>query len=403
MKKIVLSMIIALFLLSCQPMVEKNLYPGGFGDQRATWTIMIYMNGDNSLGGFPDFTTSNINDLESIEIPQNSNIIVLRDKPNSDDTRIIRIKQDPIYSQNFVSEFLSGTIHTETITPSSGEVNMLNENVFESFINYSITNYPADNYAVILWSHSDGWRASEESFENTRALGDDGNKNGMLGDYLSNKQIAQKLNGKNIDVVLFDSCNQGTMEALWAMKTQSDVPFMVASPYLVPGAGYNYKGFLATFFNSYMRPIDMAVSAVVAYKAQYLPQSFAYTPSLVAYYVSALNTTVLNDFFTWANTNKSLNNPTFSLSERSVFYTQSELTSDTGPNMRNFTTYAHNTSYPQKSELISTLNNVVLTGWRYPSSDTSYSGIGIYASAIQTEYDTSVPLANDTVWDSFLQ
>ena len=103
-----------------------------------------------------------------------------------------------------------------------------------------------------------------------------------------------------VDVVVFDSCLQGSIETLWAMQGAN---YLIASPHNVPGSGWHYYNFLTHFQNSYMRVDDFLFLAVQSYKNYYDKQSSWEHISLVAYDISKVNKQegpgTLKDFFNW--------------------------------------------------------------------------------------------------------
>ncbi len=95
--------------------------------------------------------------MEVIGSSDSVNIIVQFDRidgydnTNGDwtDTRRFKITQDS---------------DTETISSSPvqmlGEANMGHPQTLTDFINWGVTNYPAEHYMLVLWNHGGGWRKS---------------------------------------------------------------------------------------------------------------------------------------------------------------------------------------------------------------------------------------------------
>jgi hypothetical protein len=46
----------------------------------------------------------------------------------------------------------------ESAIEDLGEANMGDGNVLGEFVRWSMFNYPAERYMLVLWDHGDGWR-----------------------------------------------------------------------------------------------------------------------------------------------------------------------------------------------------------------------------------------------------
>jgi hypothetical protein len=158
----------------------------------AEWTFMVYMGGDNNL---EDEGIKDINEMETIGSDPNINIVVQfdrapgEDQSNGDwtDTRRFLIMKD--YDTNIINSPLKGVL---------GEANMAHPQTLLDFINWSVTNYPAEHYFLDLWGHGRGWQGVTL----------DG------ADWLEMEEIESVLPKfkERIDVVGFDNCNMAMIE-----------------------------------------------------------------------------------------------------------------------------------------------------------------------------------------------
>lgn len=359
MKKFTLSLLIVLFLLSCQPMAQKNLYPGGFGDARETWTIMVYINAQGSgLIGEAD-----INEMEFAELSDGIKVIVLFDPNDGSGVKLYKIQQDYNMS-SITSPRLSATINSVTLNPlvDNTQINMSSEITLRDFVNFSKANFPADHYGVIIWGHGDGWRSAKANGA-IPPYGVDG--------FFFNADIANALNGLGISAVGFDTCLQGSMETLWAFKKRTDIPFFVGSPNLEDGSGWRYNLFLEVLDKSYRRAVDFVYSAVSSY-ADYYIYNYGPTnnPTLVGYYLPAFNNTTISSFFTWIKASGGI--------EERTRFGESYLYQDYS--MRNFYEYVTKSQYPAKSDMTAMLDNLIISSWSR-STGFGYNGIGIRSSS----------------------
>ena len=137
------------------------------------WTIMVYLDADNNLEGqgVDDF-------LEMAEVGSDSNvnIVVQMDRIGWSDLYDHYISlgyssSEASYEANMADDDRYGDWTTtkrflvdQYDTPISsnaisdiGEQDMGDPDTLYSFIAWSLTNYPADRYGLILWDHGDQW------------------------------------------------------------------------------------------------------------------------------------------------------------------------------------------------------------------------------------------------------
>ena len=115
---------------------------------------------------------------------------------------------------------------------------MSDPETLKAFINYSVENYPAEKYDIILWDHgggpTNGFAIDEHS--------EDGNPMPMPGivDALSDNAVIDSV-GK-FDFIDFDACLMNSVEYNVALAPLTD--YYIASPELEPGYGQSYEGWL---------------------------------------------------------------------------------------------------------------------------------------------------------------
>ncbi|MBN1113693.1 MAG: DUF4465 domain-containing protein, partial [Bacteroidales bacterium] len=232
------------------------------------WTILVYLDGDNNLEGN---AISDINEMESVNLPDDVNVIVQIDRtPGEDfsngnwaDTRRYKITHD-----NDLSIINSQRLDTEN---PLGELNMGDQKTLSDFVEWGIKSYPAEKVMLIMWDHGGGWR-SETNFNVTKGVcWDDTNGN----DYLEMREVtdalasAESKTNKKLNILGFDVCLAGMMEVAYQTK---DVvaDYSVFSQALVPGSGWNYDGWLTTLANNVdASSLELAQSAVNSYKDEY--------------------------------------------------------------------------------------------------------------------------------------
>lgn len=226
------------------------------------WTFMIYMASDNNLesAGIDDFL-----EMASVGSSEEVNIVVQMDRhPRSD---------SPYYSDEYgnwagTKRFLIQKEDDPSIIPIQdlGEQNMGDPAVLQDFVEWAVTTYPAEHYALSIWNHGGGWRALREKMinmaETARSLGepdcgvaravawDDTDGNDRL--YMKEVQCALEAAKPSIkdrygtlvklDIVGFDACLMGMVEVAYAMRNVAN--FVVGSEQLEPGDGWPYDTIL---------------------------------------------------------------------------------------------------------------------------------------------------------------
>ena len=193
------------------------------------WTIMVFMNGDNNL---EEFGIANINDMEQVGSSRDVNVIAQFDRSPEFDTSNGNWNTTKIF-------YITRDNDTEKINSKElidlGEVNMGSSKALEDFVFYSMDNYPAKHYALILWNHGGGWIGlSNDNTDNPAGLSIKELSNAL-------RDITNKKN-KKLDIVGFDMCLMGMLEVYSQISEFADIG--VGSEELEPGTGWDYAGLL---------------------------------------------------------------------------------------------------------------------------------------------------------------
>ncbi len=195
------------------------------GTERANWTVLVYVMGDNDL---ESFAVGDIFEMAEAGSNEHLNIVSLIDR-------------HPEYSDDEMGPLgnFEGTqlIHVgeEEILQSVdlGEVNTGSADELAGFVTAGIQQFPADHYALIIWDHGAGWPGmgpDETDGEDILTLPEIG------------EGIAAGLDAAGVDrldLIGFDACLMGTFEVAHAMRDLADV--MVASEELEPGHGWDFS------------------------------------------------------------------------------------------------------------------------------------------------------------------
>lgn len=136
-------------------------------------------------------------------------------------------------------------VSTKSLIPldrNVGMKQMTDPNTLLDFINFGVTNFPADRYMLILWDHGSG---------SISGYGYDQNyPNGTMRiDQVSN---ALKASGVKFDFIGFDACLMATAETAMALSPYAD--YMLASEETEPGTGWYYTNWLSALANNTSLP-----------------------------------------------------------------------------------------------------------------------------------------------------
>ncbi|HOP40092.1 MAG TPA: clostripain-related cysteine peptidase, partial [Geobacteraceae bacterium] len=132
--------------------------------------------------------------------------------------------------------------------------------------------YPADHYALIIWNHGQGWKASGQSV-NTKSIFTDVD-NGTLVP-LSNRLVKQALidSGVALDILGIDACEMAVLEAAYEFRNVADI--LVSSQELVSSYGWDYDDLLGRLVKDpAMTPPELAQAMVASFKQYYVAGAY---------------------------------------------------------------------------------------------------------------------------------
>lgn len=261
------------------------------GETVKEWTVMIYLDGDDSLlenNAIIDFNEMEKGLSDALAAGKHNfvnsiNIIVMIDRYTGStstatetngtdwsDTRLYRIKPDADMTL-FNSERLDdGSSAYSNHVPEYGEKNMGDPSTLSDFIDFSKNNFPANHYALILWNH--GGAAQKKSTTNpinrvSKAIcWDADNNNDTL--YLDELQEALEENfdeTDRLDIIGFDACLMATVEIAFELKSTTD--FMVASMNSIQDNGWSYDRIFGDINGTPLSPSSFSTYIAQTYKA----------------------------------------------------------------------------------------------------------------------------------------
>lgn len=222
LKSILPALLLVIPLFSC----------GNCNGTEGGWTVMVWLDADNNL---ETFAMADFNEMEyglyraGLTDPSADGkikIIVQVDRnPGFDnstiytgsswsDTRRYYIRPDPDNSDEWVSERLDDDM---------GEANMGDAAALKDFVEYCQVNFPAENYALILWNHGGGLMKKVSSGDEDTGTADAVSKNICIdatdGDQLYTGEITDVLtDSHSVDFLGFDACLMGMIEVAYEYR-----------------------------------------------------------------------------------------------------------------------------------------------------------------------------------------
>lgn len=143
-----------------------------------------------------------------------------------------------------------------------GEVDMSDPATLTDFIVWSIENYPADNYALIISSHGAGWMGNGPDE-------DSGQTQLSLPEITVALEEARAITGVAVlDIVGFDACLMGQLEVYAALAPYAR--YVIAAQEVIPGNGWEYTAPLsAVVANPTMDALEVGTLFVDGYRDYY--------------------------------------------------------------------------------------------------------------------------------------
>jgi len=209
------------------------LLMGASAVQAKTWTIGVFLNGDNNLEGAG---IEDINEMESTIDTSKYNVYVLFDRiPGYDNsngdwtgTRLYKILPDANMT----------TINSQLIK-DCGELNMGDPKNVIWFLDTIRTLSQTTHYWLIIWNHGSGWDKKGGPTDGVSYDETDNDYISVAGGEL--RYLADSIFGilgRNLSILSYDACLMALLEVEYEVKDFVDVS--VHSEETEPGDGYPY-------------------------------------------------------------------------------------------------------------------------------------------------------------------
>ncbi|MDQ6622351.1 MAG: clostripain-related cysteine peptidase [Verrucomicrobiota bacterium] len=273
---------------------------------KKAWTVMVYLAGDNNLDSAG---VTDLGEMKKVGSTDQINVVAQFDREaKGAQTRRYFLKKGGLLDSDVVGNL--------------GETDTGDPKVLIDFVKWSVKNYPAARYMLVVWNHGNGWddtdvyrlargvgakitrrgqtiapantegdggdvsmrrirviatrkhralfRTSIEAAVRARGIAYDDNAQ----DFLDNRELqrvlvaAKKTIGRNLDVLGLDACLMSMAEVGYENRVATD--FTVGSEQTEPGDGWPYNTILGDLAKKpAMTGRDLASNIVKRYLASY--------------------------------------------------------------------------------------------------------------------------------------
>ena len=366
--------------------------------EEATWTVMLYVDGDNNL----EFWAWDILGMvESVGSSEEVNIVAQID-PYDDCTGTFR------YHVTGVEEGSAYPIYSDDIVQSMSEQNMSDPAVLTNFVNWSAANYPAEHYLLVLSDHGAGWREEDEIFKGI--IWDD-TTGGW--EHIDIPELAQSLENTNIDIdiLALDACNMQMIEVAYELGMEMTSPpgYLIASENTGWTGGVPYDELAGDLVsNPNMDQLSICELIVNGYIDNLSTHTLPATISALRFNNEFVNNSlgIINNF------SNALMDSTYKGEISNARSLAQSYTLWNRPQYKDLYDFAQmiKTNVPdcqsESQAVMDLINSVIVAEGHTGSGMDNSHGLSIYLIDSPGEYDSSYDLlqfAVDTQWDEFLQ
>jgi len=176
------------------------------------WTILGYFDGNNSEDQTPDghsYVIQDLQELEQIDSTEEVQILVMLGSFKTDgDCKYYHVETH----LNEPPDVISSEVLLDV-----GKPDMSYPTTLRDFISYTVRNYPAEHYMLIINDHGGGWKG---------VCSDNVNGNG---NWMSLPDLSFALSGFGFDIIWFYTPSMATAEVAYQIKDRAE--YMIASQF----------------------------------------------------------------------------------------------------------------------------------------------------------------------------
>lgn len=218
-------------------------------------TVLVYIAANNSLGEL-NFDSKDVKEMiegmKNVEGTKNNLLVYLA--PYNESAKLIRLIKNG-----------KGEVKQELVRKYDKQ-NSVSVGVMKDVFRTAFSNYPADSYGIVFWSHGDGWIPYDNK-PDTRWWGQDTD-----GDRSDSRMNISDLNealaaAPHLDFILFDACFMQSVEVIYQLREHAD--YFISSPTEIPGPGAPYEAVVPALFSQDKPEINIAKSYYTVYANKY--------------------------------------------------------------------------------------------------------------------------------------
>lgn len=204
--------------------------------EKGTRTVLAYLMADNTLSAY---SSADIDEMvEGMKQVNTSecNLLVYVDGNDSSPV-LYHIYKD-----------MKGKVQKEAIKNYEEQIST-DATVLQEVMQRAFSEYPADSYGLVIWSHGEGWIPMpfpQKKGISTRWIGQDITSGSH---YLNITDMAAVFETMpHLDFILFDACFGQTIEVAYELRKCAD--YIIGSPTEIPGPGAPYDKVVPAMFSS---------------------------------------------------------------------------------------------------------------------------------------------------------
>ncbi len=228
-------------------------------DTVASRSVLVYIAAENSLNSY---ASSDINEMlqAKSQLEPGENLVLY-----VDDTDYPRIY---VINSNTKAESYSRLTPVKTYPE---EMDSADPETFSKVLDYFFSNYKAESYGLVMWSHGSGWVNSPDnqttaSSQVRRTICVDNGHN-LAVDYGSRMEVvdmaAALASYPKFEFILFDACFMQEMEVAYELRDATD--YVIGSPAEILASGAPYQNILAPMFADPFRPDSVVYNYYIYY------------------------------------------------------------------------------------------------------------------------------------------
>ena len=248
MNRIILFFLSLLLFSACDKNEDPSPTPTPEPTQ-AERTVLIYLSGENNLTQDSQYPGESYMDFDMEEILEGSY------KLNNNQHLICFIDSVGKDNKPYFIEVANGK--AKEVYRYESDFYASDPAKFREVLQYTIDNYPAKEYGLVLWGHASGWIVHNDSVPNvlkarevTRGFGkDEGWDTNGSSKWMNITQMAQALETiPKLKFIFADCCNFMCAEVGYELRNCAE--YLIGSPAEIPGEGAPYHLMVEKLFST---------------------------------------------------------------------------------------------------------------------------------------------------------